>query len=422
MKIAITRNNCCRICGSDDVHQFLDFADYPLSDNFLDKPHSEAEFLHNYEAHWCRNCGISQNLANLDWSEYYADYDYHVSTSQFACDFMSKVANKAVSEYDLKTGDCVVEIGSADGYQLKQFAELGFEVTGFEPSEPLVKAALASGVNTVQELFDDSTADLANTLQGKVQVFLSFFTFDHMPDPLACLKTMRQQIDPVRGIVIIEIHDLDEILRRCEACLFCHEHTVYLSAGSLVALLERAQLKLLSTELLPDAERRGNSLLIVAGADTCKYQPDNSALRAANDRTWKNWDRYREFANDVDVRHSALRDYVEKARAEGKTVAGYGASARSISTLSLAGLGNSELEFLCDQNEHLHGKYLPYSGLEICSPSRLEAAEIDETIVFSYGYLSEIVANNSGYTAKGGKFTSLLDLLTRSESELRKAS
>ena len=73
------------------------------------------------------------------------------------------------------------------------------------------------------------------------------------------------------GLVLIEVHDLDEIIERKEACLFCHEHTIYPSAASLAEMLRRAGLQPLSIELLDANVRRGNSLLMVAARQRCLY-------------------------------------------------------------------------------------------------------------------------------------------------------
>ena len=60
-------------------------------------------------------------------------------------------------------------------------------------------------------------------------------------------------------------------MERRETCLFEHEHSIYLTSDSFARLLDRAGFELLTTELLPAGERRGNSLLVVAAPKGTKH-------------------------------------------------------------------------------------------------------------------------------------------------------
>lgn len=411
MKLNATQRSACRICGGAAVQRFLDFADYPLSDNLLDRPGSPQEYLARYQAFWCPDCGTAQNLTDFDWSQYYRGYDYTVSASRFAQTFMQRLAENAIARYGLPPGATVVEIGSSDGYQLACFKERGLRVFGYEPGEGLAAAANARGVPTTTALFGDDTLGALPADFAEVNVFLSSYTFDHLPDPVGCLRAMRGRLDPQRGLVIIEVHDLEQIIARREACLFCHEHTIYLSWQSMARLMQRAGLKLVSTDLVPEAQRRGNSLLVVGVADSspiAAHLPAPTPLLTALD----SWPAYEHFGAAVAQAHQRLGDYVRTRVAAGQRLAGYGASARAISTLALAGLDQRHLAYVCDVNTSLHGKYLPRSHVPIVPPQHvLEDARVDEVLVFAYGYLTEIRAALAPLTARGGRLTSLLDLL-----------
>ncbi|MCK4341779.1 MAG: methyltransferase domain-containing protein [Phycisphaerae bacterium] len=410
MNIAVTQRDRCRICGSSAVRRFLDFPDYPFSDNLLESPRSERECLARYQAFWCPDCRTAQNLTDFDWSTYYATYNYTVSASEFARNFMERLAENTLRQYDLPPGSAVVEVGSSDGYQLACFKERGMNVFGYEPGRGLAAAAEQRGVPTTTALFTRQTlAEIPADLRP-VQVFLSLYTCDHMPDPLASLEAMRSALDPQRGLVIIEVHDLEQIIARREACLFCHEHTVYLSRSSLARLMERAGLKLVSVALVPEAERRGNSLLAVGvhrhSPLEPRLPPPTEQLRALDD-----WNTYRDFAAAVETAHANLAAYVRSRLSSGARLAGYGASGRAISTLALAGLTDAEIAYVCDANPSLHGLYLPKSHVPIRPPRALLDEPVDEVIVFAYGYMREIRAELEPFIERGGRLTSLLELL-----------
>jgi SAM-dependent methyltransferase len=398
--------DACRHCGSGDLEMFLDFENYPLSDNFLQPAALGDEFLARFQAHWCRNCQLVQNLTDIDWGAYYASYDYTSSSSQFSRDFMSSVANHMVQQYKIPPGSTIVDIGSGDGQQLASFREFGMNVIGFEPSEVLADVAARINVPTIVGLFDDQAAGRLPATYQPVHVFISSYTFDHLPDPTNSLQTIRQLIHPTEGVVMIEVHDLAKIIERREACLFCHEHTIYVTWQMMARMFRDAGLKLVAVNPLPEQVCRGNSLIVVGVADTNPYYAEVQGEPPAWDG-----DFYRSFAAEVKSAHRTLRDFVKSKIASGVRLGGYGASARSISTMSLAGLDKTDFKYVIDANRSLSHWLLPKSHVPIRPPQHVYAEPVDEIVVFNYGYLREIAQSHGRFLASGGRFHSLLDLL-----------
>ena len=405
-----TNLHACRICQSEKLKAFLRFEHYPLSDNFLRSADDPAEYLMPYQAHWCEDCKTVQNLTDFDWSEYYSAYHYSTSQSSFMQQFIERVVAQLFQHYPLPSKANVVEIGSGDGAQLQSFLSQGSSVFGFEPSSILSERAIQDGVQTTQSLFSTKTVHEIPEALRPVHAFLTFFTFDHIPDPLDCLKAMRSVIDPEKGVLVIEVHDLEEIIARTEACLFCHEHTVYLSLKTMDDLLKRAGFRLIESDLIPQEFRRGNSLLIAAVPDSSPVQPKempSSALLKELD----SWAIYARFQEEVRAAHLRVREYITSRTNSGRKLAGYGVSARSISTLSIADVKFPELAYVLDKNPHLKGFFLPFSKVPIHHLEHLKVQPVDELLVFSYGYLEEIRRDLKDFTAQGGRLTSLLDLL-----------
>lgn len=416
MRLQMSHRTSCRICCAKDLQQILEFADYPLSDNLLSAqdladPKSGREVLNDYRAHFCVSCSTVQNLTDFDWSQYYQDYDYTASASGFARAFMDKVVAAMAREFGLGPGDTAIELGSSDGAQLLAFQQQGYQVFGFEPSHGLAGRAREAGVPTTTSLFDaKGLADIPKELLP-AQVIASFYTFDHLPDPQLALEAMAEVLDPQRGVVLIEVHDLERIVERFEACLFCHEHTVYPSRRSVARMFERAGLRLVHDQLVPENERRGNSLLVAAVHQDNPYEPRLSAeselLRSLDEGKT-----FASFKGQVEAAHERLAQTVREWREAGRRVGGFGASARSISTLSIAGLTRDDIEVIFDNNVHLHQSYLPKTHLPIVAPATAAASELDDIVVFAYGYFDEIAADLEAFTARGGKLHSLLDLLS----------
>lgn len=410
MKYEIRQRQACRICGSAQLRRFMHFNDMPFTDDFVSERAMGTEFLAPLDIYWCPTCKTAQTQHDVEVTEYYQEYRYTVSSSPFAQRFMQKLADETFKRFGLKAGDNVIEVGSGDGYQLSCFQTLGARVLGFEPSDDLTRISTEKGVPVAQYLFGADTVREIPPEMRPAQVVLLTYTFDHLPEPLEFLQAVRDVLDPERGVLLIEVHDLEKIMERRETCLFAHEHSVYLSALTMKRLLARAGFKLLTTELVPEIDRRGNSLLIAASLEGSKYEPDvfiqNDALVAMED-----WPVYGAFGEAVDKSYAGLREYVRGKTRKGQRIAGYGAGGRGVMTLAMADLNSDDIAYVCDLNPSFYGLFTPRAHVPVVEPGRLLTDPVDEVIVFSFGYLNEIKQQLSEYTDRGGRLASLLDLL-----------
>lgn len=407
MKCHIHHRQSCRLCGSPRVREFLHFEQMPFTDEFVRADRFGAEFLADLRVFWCEDCHSAQTQHDVEVTDYYRDYRYTVSNSPFAQRFMRRLAEEAFRRFSLRAGDRVLEIGSGDGYQLGCFQHLGARVVGFEPSADLTKAARTAGVETIQTLFNCEGVEQIPADLRPAQVVLLTYTFDHLPEPKPFLELVRQVLDPDRGVLLIEVHDLAKIVERREICLFEHEHSIYLTALTMKRLLEACGFKLLGDDLLPDVERRGNSLLIAAAPATSTAHATTFRPRPA-DLALESWPALARFGDEVRGGIAKLRAHLQSQRAAGRTVAGYGAGGRGVMTLAMAGIGPGDVAYLADQNTGFHGLYTPATHIPVVAPEHVHAHPVDELVVFSYAYLEEIRARLQPFH---GKFTSILDLM-----------
>ncbi len=381
----------------------------PFTDDFVPPEKLGQEFRADIDVYVCRDCQTAQTQHNVEVGDYYEDYQYSVGGSATASRFMRLLAeNLKSSYYPGKDGRKILEVGSGDGEQLVAFRKTGCRILGYEPSSMLCEAAQVKGVPTIQGLFTEgSIARLPEDFR-EVDVVMLSYTFDHLPEPRAFLSACRSILNQTDGLLVVEIHDLEKIIERQEYCLFEHEHSIYLTEKTAQQMCRLEGFEIIDFDLVPDADRRANSLIFVA-------TPKESSLaaRSVKPRTpdeFSRLDFYEKIGHDIGRGIANLEAFVDQKTAGGKRLAGYGAGGRGVMTL--AAMGNAgKIQYLVDKKPKGRGLVVPKSGVPLVGFDALKTEPVDAILVFSFGYLPEIRAEVGALGYAPEQFHSLLDVL-----------
>ena len=115
-------NNKCRVCGGNELFNFLQLDNMPFTDDFIEENKKGTEFLYPINIYYCKDCDTVQTQHDVAVDEYYEDYQYSVGESAFATEFMNGIAKEVLSKYFANASNIkVLEIGSGDGGQLVPF-------------------------------------------------------------------------------------------------------------------------------------------------------------------------------------------------------------------------------------------------------------------------------------------------------------
>jgi SAM-dependent methyltransferase len=401
--------NACRLCGSTSLQRFLHLPEMPFTDDFITPEALGSEFRADINIFICTSCLSAQTQHDVDVGDYYEDYQYSVGGSSTASRFMRILAENTVARFPASSASRkVLEVGSGDGEQLVAFKNTGCRVLGYEPSSVLCKVAEAKGIPTIQGLF---TADSIHQLPDEfkeVDVVMLSYTFDHLPDPRAFTAAARAILNKDHGLLIVEIHNLEKIIERQEYCLFEHEHSIYLTETSVAKLCALEGLTVIDFDLVPEADRRANSLIFVATPNESKL-----AARAVTPSTpdaFNHLDHYSLIGANITSAIQNLDRFVDQMTAHGKTLAGYGAGGRGVMTLA-AMRSAPKLKYLVDKKPKRPGLVAPKSGVPLVSLDELASNPVDAILVFSFGYIDEIRREVSALGYQPDQFYSLLDVL-----------
>ncbi|MBV9127005.1 MAG: methyltransferase, partial [Verrucomicrobia bacterium] len=135
--------------------------------------------------------------------------------------------------------------------------------------------------------------------------------------------------------------------------------------------------------------------------------PENSVaeLRALeSQRGIATADFYRDFSRRVAEIKTTLLALLADLRARGHTLAAYGASAKGSTLLNYVQPPDGTLAFIADRSTVKQGRLSPGLHLPIVSPEELLARQPAYTLLLTWNFADEILAQQADYRARGGNF------------------
>ena len=110
------------------------------------------------------------------------------------------------------------------------------------------------------------------------------------------------------------------------------------------------------------------------------------------------------FADKVMAIKDKLWEFINKAKAEGKTIAGYGAPAKASTIINFCNFGPNDIDFIIDDNPLKQDYLSPGTHIPIISSDILKDQTPDYLIIFAWNFAKEIIKNNGHLKDRGVQF------------------
>jgi hypothetical protein len=177
----------------------------------------------------------------------------------------------------------------------------------------------------------------------------------------------------------------------------------YFTASALVPLFARHGLEIFHVEHLPI---HGGSLRLFAGHAGAHPQQESikSCLKEEKELGVKTMPFYEDFARRVHALKVSLRECLQKLKANGSTIAAYGASAKGSTLLNFFEIGGESIDFVVDRSTYKQGRLTPGTHLPILPAEALLQRKPDYTLLLTWNFAEEILAQQTEYRKSGGKF------------------
>ena len=183
-----------------------------------------------------------------------------------------------------------------------------------------------------------------------------------------------------------------------------HEHFTYLSLLAIERVFGRHGLRVFDVEEIPT---HGGSLRVFACHDGDARTELPGVTVARDKERHAGLDRaegYQGFSSRVDAVRRDLVAFLERARAEGRRVAAYGAAAKGNTLLNYCGIGNDRIAFVADRSPAKQGRLLPGSRIPIRAPQDIFEERPDYVLILPWNLRDEITSQLAAIRDWGGRF------------------
>jgi SAM-dependent methyltransferase len=395
------------------AEKFLDLGAMPPSNAFLsEKDLEKPEPKYPLRLLVCTSCWLVQTEDFVGRDQLFAsDYAYFSSTSSSWLEHAASFCEKIIRELGLGPNSFVIEIGSNDGYLLKNFLNAGIPCLGIEPTGCTAATAEALGIPVMREFFDEKLGRALAAKAKQADLIIGNNVFAHVPDINDFTLGLKAALKP-NGTITLEFPHLMRLIEQAQFDTVYHEHFSYLSLYTAERIFNAAGLRVWDVKQLTT---HGGSLRIYGchHADSRATSPAVAAMLAEEaQRGLQNLTPYQQFQARADKVEDDLLSFLRDQRRAGKKVAAYGAAAKGNTLLNYGQIQPDLLPVVCDAAPSKQGKFLPGSRIPVQPPEFLKNFDPDVVLVLPWNLAREIRQVCAAWVRPETKFIKAVPALT----------
>jgi hypothetical protein len=395
----------CRMCDHSNLVRVMSLTPTPpgnrlLAREELGQPHPR----YPLELYFCGECHHVQLGHVVDPKILYQNHYFYVSaTSAQFVQHLKDYAAQMVKRFALPAGALVADIGSNDGTCLRFFKDQGMSVLGVDPAIEIARAATENGIETVPAFFSVALAKELCKKYGPAAFITSHNACAHIDQLDEVMQGVAHWLGD-DGIFVLEVGYFVDVFSNLFFDTIYHEHLDYHTVAPFRELFARTGMELLSVQRVSP---QGGSIRVMAQKAGGRLQRDDSVADLIALEEKLGLDKPQSligFGERIAKLGEQLRVLLTRIRAEGKSIAAYGAPTKAVTLLSHFGLGSELIDFVVEDNPLKHGMYLPTSSIPVVPTDELYTRRPDYVLILAWNFAKPIMAMHERYAAEGGRF------------------
>ena len=379
-KTIINRKVC--IC-KNKLKQKINFGNLPLINNYTIKKN-----LKKYPTiiSQCQNCLLIQLKYSVpDKLLFPNNYSYLSGNSEEKINNFISILAK-IKKTSKKKNPQILDIGSNDGSFLEIVKKKYPKVLGVEPTNT-ARNAIKKGINTIKKSLNFKLAKKILNKYSKFDFIIASNFFAQTNNLKEILKSIKLILDK-KGLLIVEVQYLYELLLQKGFDSFHHEHVAYYTLSSITKLLEKYNLYVFDAEKL---KVHGGMLRVYISLNKKPITKKMKKILASeNDRNIinkiKNLNLFRiKFSNK-------LNKFFYNLKKKGKKIYGMGAAPRACVMLNSANLTKNEIDLVGEVSKSLKcNKYVPGTNIMVRNEKKIIKDKPDYVVILAWHLKRRII-------------------------------
>jgi hypothetical protein len=238
----------------------------------------------------------------------------------------------------------------------------------------------------------------------RADVILDCFGLMHAADQSGALTERAARLAP-GGMLLLQYHSLNTILRCGQWNALRHGHYAYYSTAALTAMLAEVGF---SPTTAWQFDLYGGTVLLAASRDTDGHGGPDAVVRsllAEDARVGVCHPRaFSGLQHEVLTHAKALHDWLLAERSAGSAVVGYGAASRAVALLRQAHVDSSLLPAVVDASPAKEGLRMPGTDIPVIGPAQLAERRPDAVLLFVADLMAEVRSAFPEVEATGGRW------------------
>lgn len=337
----------------------------------------------------------------------YGRYWYRSGINQTMKDELKGITESVMS---IKKGiSCWLDIACNDGTLLSFLPESMTRI-GIDPVDDTFKQeAEQHADHIVQDYFSAAVYPV----DQKADVVTCIAMFYDLDEPRPFLRDVHSVLDD-DGVFVLQMSYTPLMIDQTAFDNICHEHIYYYSLESINTLLKECGFKVMDCQL---NDVNGGSFRIYAMKqegdetkfgtqpyrDVCRFRRESILAHEIISEVNKP-EAWTKFFVQIETLKEQTVAFIKQAKAEGKTVWGYGASTKGNTLLQYFGLDNTLIDAIAERSPYKFGLRTIGTNIPIKSEAEMREAKPDYLLVLPWHFINEFTMRETEFLDGGGKF------------------
>lgn len=397
------RRTDCRLCHSEDLVVALELTPTPLADAYV--PPSRADdpqVTYPLDMQLCLDCGFLQLADVVPPVDIYIDYIYESSSSLGLREHFDAYAAEVLDRIAPAAAALVIDVGSNDGLLLSSFRDRGMTVLGIDPAVEIARRVTDRGLETLPEFLTPALAERIRAERGPAAIVTANNVIANIDDLDEVAISVRGLL-AADGVFVLESFYLGDLVRNNVFDFLYHEHMSAFSVRPLERFFASHGLQLVDALRVPTKGGSMRYTVQLASGPRPVSQRVETLRAEEEEQGLQTPELFERFTAVIDKAKSDTLELVRRLKAEGATIAGYGASATTTTLIYHFELGE-HVDYLLDDYDAKQGTLSPGLHLPVVPSEELYERRPDYVVVFAWRYYEPIMARHERFSADGGKF------------------